>query len=148
MKNFREFFALLRQLPDGYDMKDSFVTDFTEGRTASLHEMTEKEYAMMCKSMRDSLPKNDNSYSFLRKKRSCVLHLMQQIGIDTSRWDEIDRFCLSSKVAGKTFRELSIKDLEEMSLRLRQIDRKGGLKKKKEEVIYIPVATSGRQLLN
>ena len=64
----------------------------------------------------------------LRRKRSEVLKLMQQLGIDTTDWNRVDAFCEDVRIAGKAFRHISIDELEALAVKLRIIERKGGLK--------------------
>ena len=64
----------------------------------------------------------------LRRRRSEVLKLMQQLGIDTTDWNRVDRFCSDTRIAGKAFRHISIDELEALAVKLRTIARKGGLK--------------------
>lgn len=53
---------------------------------------------------------------------------MQQLGIDTTDWNRVDRFCSDTRIAGKAFRHISIDELEALAVKLRTIARKGGLK--------------------
>ena len=92
-RNYARFYALLKRLP-GAD-KETLVSGFTDGRTASLREMTTKEYDAMCK----SLEEQTGWRAQLRKKRSLCLKLMQQAGIDTTDWQRINDFCRHPKIA-------------------------------------------------
>ena len=55
VRNYSRFYALLNCLScvDRDDMKDSLVSSFTDGRTTSLKEMTQKEYNAMCASLEE-----------------------------------------------------------------------------------------------
>jgi hypothetical protein len=83
----------------------------------------------------------------LRRKRSVCLKLMQQLGVDTTDWARVDNFCMNPRLAGKPFRNISIEELEELSVKLRTIKRKGGLKLKPSQeeyrntisFVYIPI---------
>ncbi len=83
----------------------------------------------------------------LRRKRSMCLKLMQQLGIDTTDWARVDNFCLNPRLAGKPFRNISIEELEELSVKLRIIKRKGGFKpqqareeqKNTTSFVYVPM---------
>ena len=121
-RNYARFYGLLKKLP-GAD-KETLVSGFTDGRTASLREMTTKEYDAMCK----SLEEQTGWRAQLRKKRSLCLKLMQQAGIDTTDWQRINDFCRHPKIAGKAFARLSLSDLDTLQTKLRTIMRKGGLK--------------------
>ena len=60
----------------------------------------------------------------LRRRRSEVLKLMQQLGIDTTNWNRVDAFCEDVRIAGKAFRHISIDELEVLAVKLRAIKRK------------------------
>ena len=80
-----------------------------------------------------------------KKKRSLCLKLMQKLGIDTTDWTRINAFCQDQRISGKVFGRLTIEELDALAEKLRAIQRKGGLKQKKEvqptgEITYfIPI---------
>ena len=127
-RNYARFYALLKKLP-GAD-KETLVYQFTNGRTAHLHEMAGSEYRRMCSTMAQVTGYEERQRVLrdtLRKKRSVCLRLMQKIGVDTTDWVRINGFCRNPRIAGKDFARLSIDELEALSLKLRSIQRKGGL---------------------
>ena len=63
----------------------------------------------------------------LRRKRSVCLKLMQQLGIDTTDWNRVNEFCNNPRIAGKPFVQISTAELEQLAIKLRAIQRKGGL---------------------
>lgn len=63
----------------------------------------------------------------LRRKRSVCLKLMQQLGIDTTDWNRVNEFCNNPRIAGKPFVQISTAELEHLAIKLRAIQRKGGL---------------------
>ena len=147
-RNYARFYCLLKKLP-GAD-KETLVEQYTHGRTVHLHETTIQEYDAMCNDMervagfdkrREAIRKE------LRRKRSMCLKLMQQLGIDTTDWARVDNFCLNPRLAGKLFRNISIEELEELSVKLRIIKRKGGFKpqqareeqKNTTSFVYVPM---------
>lgn len=128
-RNYARFYTLLKLLP-GAD-KETLVAQYTDGRTTSLRETTRQEYDRMCRDMEretgyDEFVKGIRRQ--LRRKRSEVLKLMQQLGIDTTDWNRVDAFCEDVRIAGKAFRHISIDELEALAVKLRTIARKGGLK--------------------
>ena len=133
-RNYARFYTLLKLLP-GAD-KETLVSQYTDGRTTSLRETTRQEYDRMCRDM-ERLTGYDEFVEGirrqLRRKRSEVLKLMQQLGIDTTAWNRVDRFCSDSRIAGKAFRHISIDELEALALKLRVIKRKGGLKEQENK---------------
>lgn len=131
--NFRRFYALLKKMP-GAD-KQLLVYQHTNGRTDSLRELTAAEYRALCDDMERATGYDEVRRALREERRSCrsvVLHLMQELGINTSDWDRVDAFCLDPRIAGKKFRPLSIDELEKLAVKLRTIQDKGGLKQKSQ----------------
>ena len=133
-RNYARFYTLLKLLP-GAD-KETLVAQYTDGRTTSLRETTRQEYDRMCRDM-ERLTGYDEFVEGirrqLRRKRSEVLKLMQQLGIDTTDWNRVDAFCEDVRIAGKAFRHISIDELEALAVKLRIIERKGGLKARQQQ---------------
>lgn len=130
-RNYARFYALLKKLP-GAD-KETLVYQFTKGRTAHLHLMSDSEYRQMCSTMAQVSGYEDRQRVLrdtLKRKRSVCLRLMQKIGVDTTDWVRINGFCRDPRIAGKDFARISIDELEALSMKLRSIERKGGLKAK------------------
>lgn len=156
ISNYHRFYASFNRLPcggDREDLKETLVSSFTDGRTTSLKEMTQKEYNAMCASLEERTGWKEQ----LKKKRSLCLKLMQKAGIDTTDWQRINDFCRNPKIAGREFAQLGVKDLDALQVKLRAIMSKGGLKKREEPavaaqpqhteplsyVMAIPLATMG-----
>lgn len=113
-KNYAEFYALLNKLPGACSgLKEDLVLQFTNGRTSSLREMSEKEYIAMCASMRNSgNGMDEKAFSDeIKRRRSAALKRMQQLGIDTTVWANVDNFCMTPRIAGKRFAKLTIEEL-------------------------------------
>ena len=128
-RNYARFYTLLKKMP-GAD-KETLVAQYTDGRTISLRETTPQEYDLMCRDMERLMGYDAQREALrrqLRRKRSEVLKLMQQLGIDTTNWNRVDAFCKDVRIAGKAFRHISIDELEALAVKLRTIARKGGLK--------------------
>lgn len=112
-KNYKRFYALLKQHPNAD--KDSLVMEFTDERTTSLREMSEKEFAEMCDALQYGA---GQEYSYtgmteLKAARSAALLRMGRLGINTvDNWDGIDQFCLSRKIAGKRFGSMTVSELK------------------------------------
>lgn len=123
--NYRKFYALLARMP--YADKETLVYQYTKGRTEHLRQMHPEEYRMMLRDMKRVVD-DDEASRELKKRRSAVLKLMQQLGIDTTRWPNVDAFCTDARIAGKVFRRLSMNELEALVPKLRSILNKGGLK--------------------
>ncbi|WP_418450167.1 hypothetical protein [Alistipes sp.] len=152
--NYARFYALLHRLPMHDDsLKERLVARYTNGRTTSLRQMTGAEYNTMCDAMETSLlDPNHAEREALRKRRSEALHLMQRLGIDTADWARINAFCRDARIVGKVFAALGPEELGELTVKLRGIERRGGLNPQqtepkpvprpaatKEQVIYMPL---------
>lgn len=128
--NFARFYAVMNRMHFGSDdlreeFKKGCVRQFTGGRTESLRDVTMKEYNAMCEAMEAMTGYVREKYvSELKHSRSICLRLMQKIGVDTTDWNAVNRYCGSPKIAGKEFRQLSIEDLYALSLKLRMILKK------------------------
>ncbi len=127
--NYARFYALLKKLK-GAD-KETLVYQFTNGRTVHLRQMTEAEYGAMCREMERVAGYDERREAMrreLKRWRSTCLKLMQQLGIDTADWARVNDFCRDARIAGKPFARISQPELEALSVKLRSIKRKGGLK--------------------
>lgn len=124
-------FNSLRIPGDAEDYKRMFVSQFTNGRTESLHDMTRAEYDRMC----DAVEERSGRKAELRKQRSRTLRLMQQMGIDTTDWAKIDDFCRNPRIMGKVFRHISVNEHSGLQRKLRAImakDREAARKRASE----------------
>lgn len=148
--NFARFYASFNRLPcggDRDDMKRDLVRQWTWNRTDSLREMTKAEYNACCEAMERLTGRKDKQ----KAKRSLCLKLMQKLGIDTTDWTRINAFCQDQRIAGKVFARLTIEELDALAEKLRAIQRKGGLKQKKEVqppctiTYYIPIGDNMAQ---
>ena len=137
VNNYLRFYASFNRLPGGdrEDLKETLVSSFTDGRTTSLREMTRKEYDAMCA----SLEKRTGWKDQLRKKRSMCLKLMQRLGIDTTNWARVNDFCLNPRIAGKVFAQLGVTELESLGVKLRTIERKGGIRNRPEDALQFMI---------
>lgn len=131
--NFARFYVLLKERYAfaskelGEEFKASIVSQFTNGRTTSLREMSRDEYAAMCDRLEGTSALIRKSIEAEhRRLRSRCLRQMQQLGIDTTDWTRINAFCQDPRISGKPFRQLSQEELEQLSVKLRAISRKGG----------------------
>lgn len=122
--NFGRFFSAFHKLtihgePD--EARRQFVLQYTAGRTDSLREMTVKEYTALCMAVESM----NGGHDELKARRSIVLRLMQELGVDTTDWAQINDFCRHPRITGKEFGRLSIEELMELATKLRSIKRKG-----------------------
>ena len=131
--NFARFYNSFNRLPyegDREEFKKDIVLQYTWNRTDSLREMTQREYDDCCSALEKLTGQDEWRQKLreeLRRKRSVCLKLMQQLGIDTTDWDRINAFCNNPRIAGKPFVQISTAELEQLAIKLRAIQRKGGL---------------------
>lgn len=149
--NYSRFYALINQLPvHDEETKERLVLQYTGGRTPHLREMTATEYRTMCDALDRSLK---DGWSIrqeqLRKYRSAALMQMQRLGINTTDWARINAFCRDPRIAGREFKALDQEALDALTVKLRSIERRGGLKqlapqpalkpRAKQHIIYVPL---------
>ena len=120
--NYATFYALLKSMPGA--SKEDLVLQWTNGRTASLKEMSEREYTLMIRQLRQQVENLEEK----KKARSAVLKQFQLYGIDTTDWDAVDRFCCNARIAGKPFRYLTIPELKSLRVKMLSIRNKAELK--------------------
>ena len=120
--NYAAFYALLKSMPGA--SKEDLVLQWTNGRTASLKEMSEREYSLMIRQLRQQVENLEEK----KKARSAVLKQFQLYGIDTTDWDAVDRFCCTPRIAGKPFRYLTIPELKALRVKMLSIRNKAALK--------------------
>ena len=82
--------------------------------------MSVKEYTALCMAVEAMNGSRDE----LKARRSIVLKLMQELGVDTTDWAQINDFCRHPAISGKAFGRLSIEELMSLATKLRSIKRK------------------------
>lgn len=120
--NYAAFYALLKSMPGA--SKEDLVLQWTNGRTSSLKEMSEREYTLMIRQLRQQVENLEEK----KKARSAVLKQFQLYGIDTTDWDAVDRFCCNVRIAGKPFRYLTVPELKSLRVKMLSIRNKAELK--------------------
>lgn len=114
-RNYSRFYALCKSM--GVDLelyKEDLVSQFTQGRTTSLREMTDSEYDEMCDCIRYGRhAEGGEAYIARRRKsRSAVLNRIQRLGIDTTDFSKVNGFCQNRRIAGKPFGMLTADELD------------------------------------
>jgi hypothetical protein len=125
--NYSRFYAAFNKLPydgDREDLRHSIIMEYTDHRTDSLRMLSEREYNNLCESIERKVrelnvrqPKRE----YLKKKRRTVLVLLSSYGIDTTSWEEVNRFCQQKQIAGKLFSKLTAEELDNLSRKMRSI---------------------------
>lgn len=148
--NYARFYTLLGKLPyegDREELKQQLVAGASNGRTTSLRELTHQEYLAMCRDLEQRTGWRDE----LRHARSVCLRQMQKLGVDTTDWQRVNALCLDPRIAGKVFAKLSVDELQELQVKLRSIERRGGLARRQDPesvLVYVPTSTKGLGLPN
>ena len=140
--NYATFYALLKSMPGA--SKEDLVLQWTNGRTASLKEMSEREYSLMIRQLRQQVENLEEK----KKARSAVLKQFQLYGIDTTDWDAVDRFCCNARIAGKPFRYLTIPELKSLRVKMLSIRNKAELKDYEQRRAALGVEMTKGQLPN
>ena len=140
--NYAAFFALLKSMPGA--SKEDLVLQWTNGRTASLKEMSEREYSLMIRQLRQQVENLEEK----KKARSAVLKQFQLYGIDTTDWDAVDRFCCNARIAGKPFRYLTIPELKALRVKMLSIRNKSELKGYEQRRVALGAEITKGQLPN
>lgn len=140
--NYAAFYALLKSMPGV--SKEDLVLQWTNGRTASLKEMSEREYTLMIRQLRQQVENLEEK----KKARSAVLKQFQLYGIDTTDWDAVDRFCCNARIAGKPFRYLTIPELKALRVKMLSIRNKAELKGYEQRRVALGAEITKGQLPN
>ncbi len=140
--NYAAFYALLKLMPGA--SKEDLVLQWTNGRTASLKEMSEREYSLMIRQIRQQVENLEEK----KKARSAVLKQLQLYGIDTTDWDAVDRFCCNPRISGKPFRYLNIPELKALRVKMLSIRHKAELKDYEQRRVALGIEITKGQLPN
>lgn len=140
--NYAAFYALLKSMPGA--SKEDLVLQWTNGRTSSLKEMSEREYSLMIRQLRQQVENLEEK----KKARSAVLKQFQLYGIDTTDWDAVDRFCCTPRIAGKPFRYLTIPELKTLRVKMLSIRNKAELKDYEQRRVALGAEITKGQLPN
>lgn len=131
--DYSRFYALLKQNP--MLEKDEIVSQFTNGRTTHVSQMSRQEFIRMCDSLQYGSPTEQRARELsLKRARSAALLRIGRLGIPTiDNWDGINAFVANPKIAGKKFYDLGVDELNSLVRKLESIIRRGGLKSMEEE---------------
>lgn len=131
--DYSRFYALLKQNP--MLEKEEIVSQFTNGRTTHVSQMSRQEFIRMCDSLQYGSPTEQRARELsLKRARSAALLRIGRLGIKTiDNWDGINAFVANPKIAGKKFYDLGVDELNSLVRKLESIIRRGGLKSMEEE---------------
>ncbi|WP_305277218.1 hypothetical protein [uncultured Muribaculum sp.] len=136
IKNYARFYSSFNRLTipgDKEEYKKVLVLQYTDNRTESLREMRSSEYIALCKSIEELAGYNVE----LKAQRSSCLKLMQELGVDTTDWHEINDFCQNARIAKMPFGCIGLDGLKELRKRLFALKAKGWRRNTTKESIYM-----------
>lgn len=130
--DYSRFYALLKQNP--MLEKDEIVSQFTNGRTTHVSQMSRQEFIRMCDALQFGSPTEQRAREMsLKRARSAALLRIGRLGIPTiDNWDGINAFVANPKIAGKKFYDLGVDELNSLVRKLESIIRRG---EKRKEVV-------------
>ncbi len=117
------FFSLLKQIPKAD--KEDLVWQYSHYTTTSLREFAAskpKEYEKMIEDMQSLV--NGINNNELKRLRSAILHRLQKHGVDTTKWENVNRFMSMPRIAGKPLYELSIEEMQSLIPKMEAILQK------------------------
>ena len=142
VKTFSRFYALLNQLVGAN--KEQLVSEFTNGRTTSLREMTKQEYNEMCNKLQgDDSEINEKELKHWRHVVLTSLSAMN-IFVQGKDYSAVDNYCMNKRIAGKRFAMLNAAELQALNKKLNAIKLKSKKtkNKKKPEILMPLIMTS------
>lgn len=111
------------------EQRRAMLYELTDGRTNSTKDLTYAEAQYLIGFLNGAAQMADNIGTQLEQKamkrmRSAVLKRLQQIGIDTTDWDNVNAYLSSKKIAGKPLYNLDYNELQALIPKLESIKKK------------------------
>ncbi len=129
-----KFFSLLSQMPGA--SKEDMVWQYSGMLTTSLREFYAKkpeEYKRMVADLAiKAASKRASRDQDVKKLRSAILKRIQQHGVDTTRWENINAFMQQPRIAGKLLFEMTVPEMKALIPKLEAILRKDAALRAKE----------------
>lgn len=126
-----QFFTLLKQLPEA--KKEEIVYAYSNGTTESLSEFHRDDiqgYNLMIRELQKRVQMEIDRET--KRLRSAILKRLQEYGVDTTDWHEVNRFLELPQIAGKRLYNMSQDDMHCLIPKLQSILSKN---KKKSDTI-------------
>lgn len=107
----------------------AMIMELTDGRTNTTKELTYAEAQYLAGyitgvNTRLHATAEQMMAQSLKRQRSAVLKRLQQIGVDTTSWDNVNAYLRSPRIAGKPLYELDSDELAALIPKLESIKRK------------------------
>lgn len=128
---FSRFYALLQLMPSAD--KDELIWQYSNMLTTSLKEFSTNNPQAYEQMIRDMEKMCGNNESEVKRLRSAVLHRVQQCGVDTTKWANVNNFMKLPQIAGKMLFEMSNEELRAIIPKLESIINKKTIEKQKYE---------------
>ncbi|MDN4754433.1 hypothetical protein QYZ87_07820 [Porphyromonadaceae bacterium W3.11] len=123
-RNYARLYCLLREVMpelDAEEAKSTVATQVSDGRTESLRELSDDEFEEALDLLSRQIKESNAD---VKKARSKALHQLQKYGIDTTDWEAVNRFTRQPRIEGKDFYHLNVKELENLTKKMRAINSK------------------------
>lgn len=120
-RNYARLYCLLGEVMpqlDREEAKELVASTVSNDRTTSLRELTDEEFNEALEYLSRQLRE---SSAEVKKARSRALHQLQKYGIDTTDWDRVNAFVAQRRIAGKPFYHLDVKELDQLTNKMRAI---------------------------
>lgn len=136
---YSDIYAMMRALQsplDSEELKAALCEGASNGRTNSLRELTEEELeSLRTRLQRETASKPLRGSHSRKRKRSAVLRLLTDYGVDTKDWQAINAFLSQKRIAGKEFAKLTDSELETLRRKLWAMLRKQKQGEQKERKV-------------
>ena len=111
------------------DQRRAMIYELTDGRTNSTKDLTYSEAQYLSGFLNGAAQMAENvgkqmEEKAMKRMRSAVLKLLQQVGIDTTDWERVNAFLKDKRIAGKPLYSLDYEELQGLIPKLESIKRK------------------------
>ena len=134
MANHGQFFKIIQQLPEA--KKEEIVWAYSNGTTESLSEFLKddpKGYTLMINELQKRVQMEIDRET--KRLRSAILKRLQEYGVNTTDWHEVNRFLELPQIAGKRLYNMTHDDMRALIPKLQSILRKHNEKTEKAKEI-------------
>jgi len=118
-----QFFTLLKQLPEA--KKEEIIWAYSNGTTESLSEFHRDNidgYNLMIRELQKRVQLETERET--KRLRSAILKRLQEYGVNTTDWHEVNRFLELPQIAGKRLYNMTQDDMRALIPKLQSILRK------------------------
>lgn len=134
MANHGQFFKIIQQLPEA--KKEEIVWAYSNGTTESLSEFLRDDpngYTLMINELQKRVQMEIDRET--KRLRSAILKRLQEYGINTTDWHEVNRFLELPQIAGKRLYNMTHEDMHTLIPKMQSILSKNKQKTNKVKEI-------------